>query len=142
MAQTKTYAPDMVVMNFGPSLITGFSSGSIITVEREVESFSKRVGAQGDTTRVRSANISGRVTIRLKQVADSNRILSSILNMDELFGSGKFPLYVADTGGSSLFSAAEAWIVKNPLVDFSDDESPREWIFDCSNLIMNHGSNR
>lgn len=141
MAQTKTYAPDQVVFNFGPNLITGFAAGSFITVEREVESFAKRVGAQGDTTRVRSANKSGRVTIRLKQVADSNQILSSILNLDEILGNGKYPLFVADVGGSSLFSAAEAWIVKNPSPEFADDESMREWMFDCSHLILNHGGN-
>jgi len=137
----KTYAPDSVVINFAGAILTGYAEGSFITVERETDGFNKVTGADGLTTRVKSANRSGSVTLTLAQSSDANAILSALQIADDLTRGGVFPLLVKDVSGNSLFTAEQAWIRKSANAEFSSDFTGRQWVIDCAEISMLHGGN-
>jgi hypothetical protein len=131
----QNYDPKRVVVTFKGVRLTGYMSGTFVSAERETQSFSKVVGAGGDVVRVRSRNRSGTATVTLQASSPSNDVLSGFLLEDELLGTGTGPLMVKDLNGTTILEAPEAWIQKPPDVEFGDDESSREWMFDCDELI-------
>lgn len=137
----KTYAPDSVVINFAGATLTGYAEGSFITIERETDAFNKVTGADGLTTRIKSSNRSGSITLSLAQSSDANAILSALQMADELTGDGIFPLLIKDVSGRSLFSAEQAWIRKSANAEFSSDFTGRQWVIDCAQISMLHGGN-
>jgi hypothetical protein len=136
MAQHATYDPGRVVLSFKGRNIVGFMDGTFVSAEREEDSWTKYVGSTGDTTRVRNRNMSGMVTITLHQSSPSNDDLYTFLAADERDGSGSGPLLVKDLGGRTIVQAEIAWIRKPPSVDFGDEVTGREWVFDCSEIDL------
>lgn len=137
MADFKNYDPDRISVTLNGKNITGFAAGTFVRVERETDSFTKKVGAKGDTTRVRSRNKSGMVTITLLAASPSNTLLNALLRQDEKFGTGYGELQVINLNGDVVCSAPNAWVKKFPNVEYGDDDSDREWVLECDNLDMN-----
>ncbi len=136
----KNYDPARVIFYFRGVLINGgYMDGTFISAERAEDGFSMHVGAAGDVTRVRNRNLSGTVTLTLQAAAAANDLLSAIAVEDELFGTGFGPLQVKDLNGNTLIECPVAWIRKVPTTDFADEESGREWAFDCANLFITAG---
>jgi hypothetical protein len=130
----KTYDPSQVAIIVGGYNITGFADGSFITVARNADAFALYVGTDGEGTRAKSNNKSGRITITLAQSSDSNAILSGIATLDELSNNGIVPLLIKDNSGLSLYAAETAWIVKTPDSEFGREVGSREWILETDNL--------
>ncbi len=136
MANFNNYDPLKVIVTLGPILFVGFVEGSMITVSRDNETFTKRTGAGGDVTRVRSHDRSGRVTVRLMQSSLTNDDLSARHRQDELLGTQYAPLMVKDLNGTTLMTAPNAWVVKPADIELAGNEaSDREWMIDCDELI-------
>jgi hypothetical protein len=140
MAQFANYDPGRVSVVWNGILITGFSSGTFVSAEREVETFTKDTGADGLVTRVRSRNKSGTVTLTLSPSSPANDLLSALHKQDEDFGTGYGELLIKDLNGTTLLSAEKSWIQKWPNVEQADEVSPREWMIDCAELEMYVGS--
>lgn len=136
MAQFHQYDPGQVVVNFKGIDLVAVMDGTFVNAERAEDAFSMQVGAGGDVTRVRSRNRSGAVTVTLQAASPANDLLSAVALDDELFGTGTGPLLVKDLFGNTLIDADTAWIRKLPAVEFADDASGREWVFDCAELSM------
>lgn len=132
----KNYDPGKIVVTFRGIRLVLFAEGTFVSVEREEDAFSKSVGADGNVTRVRNRNRSGSVTCTLQAESPINDILSAIAKEDELFGTGFGSIQVENLLGTTLVNAPTAWIRKLPTVEFSDEASTREWIFDCDTLDM------
>jgi len=132
----KTYDPSQVALIVGGFNITGFADGSFVTVARNADAFALYVGTDGEGTRAKSNNKSGRITITLAQSSDSNAILSGIASLDELSNNGVVPVLVKDSSGLSLYAAETAWIVKSPDSEFGKELGSREWIIETDNLAM------
>ncbi len=132
----KNYDPGRVVASFKGIQILGFMDGTFISGERAEDAFEMAVGAQGDVTRVRNRNRTGTVTMTLQAASPSNDLLSAQAILDELSGIGYGPLLVKDLNGLTVIEAPIAWIKKSPTVEFGDEASGREWIFDCADLIL------
>ena len=141
MANVETYSPKNVAVIVGGVAITGFAEGTFIVLEREVDSFTKVVGADGDVSRTANANKSGSCTITLKQTSDSNDVLSGILLADEITLRGQFPFLLKDTNGRTLAESPCGWIRRVPNSEFGSDQTNREWIVDLSELIVFTGGN-
>lgn len=128
-----TYSPGDVALSIGGNLITGFADGTFVSVEREVDAFTKVVGADGEVSRTKSANYSGMMTLTLLQTSDSNRILGSYLLDDELDSSGVFDVLLTDNNDNKIF-AGNGWIRKGPNVELASELSNREWVIDLDRI--------
>jgi len=133
MANVLTYKPGEVSVVFGGYELTGFADGTIVVVEREEDSFTKHVGADGEVSRTLNANQSGTVTLTLKQTSDSNRILGELLATDEDDGSGVAELIVKDNLTNKAF-AGEAWLQKPPNFERGKEQSDQVWTFACAKI--------
>jgi hypothetical protein len=139
----KTLDPNSVAVTFGINQLKGYADGTFIKVERNEDSFSLKIGADGEVARVRNANQSGRVTLTLLQTSASNAILAALLIADEVSPNGMsvLSLMVKDNQGNELFFAEEAWIVKPPAAEHSKEVTTREWVFECARIRMFSGGN-
>ena len=137
----KTFDPKQTSLIFGAKIISGFADGTYITVERNEQLFNLKVGVDGEATRAKSNNLSGKVTFVLMQSAQSNDDLSAIALADELSNSGVLPLLAKDGSGTSIFSALTAWLQKFPNAEFAKEASTRTWVIETDNLQMFIGGN-
>lgn len=137
----KTYDPSQLQIIVGGFQISGFADGSFVTVARNADAFALYMGTDGEGTRAKSNNKSGRITFTLAQSSDSNAILSGIAAADELANSGVIPVLVKDGSGISLYAAETAWIVKYPDSEFGREVGTREWILETDSLAVFVGGN-
>lgn len=131
------YSPTDVIGSWGEVLFTGFSDGTMFTVEYNEDAITVHTGAQGDKTAIVSADRGGTVTINLGQASPCNDLLSAaavVQRRDRVLIKKK--LIIKDTKGNTLIDAPEAWIKKEPSVEFGDDHSAREWVFEVAVLTM------
>jgi len=137
----RTYDPKLVVLTVAGTPIGGYADGTMITVNRESDAFTKYVGTQGVVSRAKSNDKSGSVTIFLAQTSPSNDVLSAIAKDDELSNNGVVPVVVKDIGGTSEHFGTFAWIRKVPESEYAREINAREWVLDASSLDQNVGSN-
>lgn len=139
----RTYDPSQVTIIFAGIPISGFADGTFVSVEQNEDSFTLQVGTDGEGTRSKTNNRSGRVTLTLMQSSASNDALAAIHSLDVLSpsGDGIGPLLIKDNSGRSLFSADAAWIVKPPTGEFGREATSREWIIETDHLILSYGGN-
>ena len=134
----RTYDPKQITVTFGPTIITDFAEGTFVKVARNGNAFEKQRGADGSVDRINKNALDFTVNFTLKQTSPINAVLSGVMLADQLSNSGTLPLVVKDLGGSTLFTAAQAWIAKDPDMEFGDTLGSREWTFEtgpAANLI-------
>lgn len=137
----KTYDPKQIILIVGGNQMSGFADGTFITVERIEDAFSMQVGVDGEGTRSKSNNRSGRVTFSLMQSSDSNQVLSALALADDVSNAGAVPLMVKDNNGDSLYIAETAWIKKVADSPFAREAGPREWVMETDVLVANVAGN-
>ena len=137
----KTYDPKQISVIVGGAIMSGYADGEFVTSERNEDAYSMAAGADGEVSRVKSNNKSGRITITLQQTSDSNTILTAFAAADELSNSGVVPVIIKDLKGVTLVSAARAWIVKYPATPFGKDVQNRAWVLETDELIEIIGGN-
>lgn len=131
--QFSNYSPDLIVITWGPVTLAGFADGTFVAAQRDEDAYTKKIGATGNTVRIRSLNLGGSVKVTLQQGALTNDELMTQYALDQSFNSFRtLPLMIKDLNGSTLLHAANAWIKKLPNVEFGKDLSNREWEFDCA----------
>lgn len=121
----KTYSPKDIVGTVGPCILRGFADGSMLTIARDVDAFGKVVGADGEVTRVESANKSGSLKVSLAQSSAANDELSVLA-----LSGACVPFALKDLGGTTVAFAANAWVRKMPDAEFGKDAGAREWTID------------
>lgn len=126
-------------MTFAGIVIYGYAEGTMISAERNTDTFTLKQGTQGDGTRVRSRDRSGKVTFNIQGPSSCNDLLSARIVLDELSGLGKGPLLIKYHGGTDLVTAANAWLTRPANLEYADDPSPREWVVEAHELKMNIG---
>lgn len=141
MAQVRTYAADEVRIVVGGALISGYADGTFVSVSRDEQAFNKITGADGTTSRSKSANKAGTITLILQQTSPSNDVLSAFMIADEQTNNGVVPVLVKDTSGRTLHFAASAWVQQMPDQDFSKDIEERQWVLDCAAIDSFVGGN-
>lgn len=136
-----TYSPKKVSLTVGSVLISGYMEGTFITVERDADSFTKLVGADGEVARSASVDKSGTITVTLMQTSDSNDLLSALAFADEATFTGKFPVMVKDANGTSKHISDTAWLVKPAMKEYGQEITGVEWTIQCANLTTHIGGN-
>lgn len=140
--KTLTYDPTAVLVTWGPLLLGGFADEAV-SVVRNNDTFTSKVGADGTVSRVRTADRSGLITVTLNNTSPSNAELSAIMIEDETItsGAGILPMIVKDMSGLSTYFAADAWIMKPPDTTLSKEITDRIWIFATGPLDIFIGGN-
>ena len=137
----KTYDPKQVQIIVGAHIVSGFAEDTLVTVNRTNDAFTLTMGADGEGTRAKSNDKSGTIQIELMQSSESNAYLSSLMIADEVSNSGLVPVLVKDTSGSSLHSAEQAYIQKQPDSAYGKTAQSRVWILVTDNLNTFIGGN-
>ena len=127
----KTYSPKKVVVTVKGIPLGGYTDGTFVEVDYTSDAFTIVTGADGESTFVENADVSGTITITLKASSDSNDILSSLHNQDRADLSGVFPVFIKDTTGRDTFVAAEGRIMKMATGTKSNDLDDRTWVIGC-----------
>lgn len=135
------YDPSNVSIIFGGIILSGYDDGTFVTIARNNDMFSLKMGADGIGARAKSSDRSGRVTATLLQTSPVNDQLSAIAIADELTGEGVLPLLVRDGSGTTVASGLSAWIVKMPDAEFGKDIGNRVWVFESDKLQIHVGGN-
>lgn len=143
-SDVKTYDSNQVIAVFGGVIMAdGREDGDFISIARNEEKYTLRVGADGEAARSRTNNNSTRVTVRLLNTSSANLALSALYNVGEAAGGNAnvFPLLIQDLSGNSLYVAEQAWIVQMPAINFGKEVGTVEWVFETPSLAMVHGGN-
>jgi hypothetical protein len=122
-----TYDPKAVIVSFGGVIISGYADGSFITIARNGEVFTKRRGSDGSIDRTNKNANDFLVTLTLMQTSSTNSVLTEIMSTDINTNGGVLPLIIFDLRGGLVFTAAQAWIQKDPDDEESDEAGNREW---------------
>jgi hypothetical protein len=136
----RNYSPDDVKCAFFGITITGFAEGTFIEIEREVDTFTKKVGALGDVARSRSLNKSGKITITVMDAHPINDLLATVISDDEFDGSQAGPFTMKDLFGNTEVRATNAWCMKVPKVTRAQASGNVVYVFEAASLFIKHGS--
>jgi hypothetical protein len=136
---SETYDPRATLLAIGGNIISGFADGSFISAKRNEDTWSLVVGAFGEVTRVRNRNTSGELTFTLQASSPSNDILSALIAVDELTGTGIVPCLLKDLLGTMLVSGERTFLKKPADVEVSKDLPNREWTLIFKNMDINPG---
>lgn len=137
----KNYAASDVQVIVGTRALRGKSEGTFVKVSRDEDSFTKKVGADGEVSRARTSNRSGKIEVTLDATSEDNAYLQALMNTDENTGNGIVPAKVMDQSGSYVAIAAEAWVMKPSDMEFGRDVKERTWTVECASLDMSGGGN-
>lgn len=139
----KNYDPTEVSVSFAGVVIQGYADGEFIRVEGASDDFSDVVGTDGEVSRSKTSDRRATVTFILMQTSSTNALLSAISNADRDApgGAGVGALFIRDRQGTSLYRAAEAWIIKPPNASFDRTPTSREWAIRCAKLQRADGGN-
>jgi len=133
------YDPAKLIVIFRTRRISGFGTGTYVTFEKTQNAFEFEVGGLGDVVRRRITDESGTVGLTLLQTAPSNGYLTESLALDIRTGRGFGPLLIRDLNGTTVASAAIAWVRKSARVELANTVSDREWMIDCARLRVHVG---
>lgn len=136
-----TYDPKQVSCIVGGKILSGFADGTFIVVERNEQAFNLKVGVDGEGTRAKSNNKSGKITITLMQSSASNDDLSAIAAADELSNAGVVPFYMKDNSGRSVCTALSSWIQKYANSEFAKETTTRQWVLETDDIEIFIGGN-
>lgn len=130
----KTYDPRGVVVIVGVAPMSGFADGTFVTVSRKNDAFSSVCGADGETSRAKSNDKRGEMSLTLLQTSLSNDILSAIALADEKQNAGVVPILIKDLSGITTYFSGAGWIRKVPASEYGKEVANREWVFELADM--------
>lgn len=137
----KTYDPQLYITTVAGIPIAGYADNAMVKWERNESLFDPYVGTQGEVSRAKNANRTGKCTITLAQTSPLNDFLSGIVQKDELTGKGIVPVATTDLGGTSKHVGAMCWIEKPAPANGEKKITPREWVFFVAHYDVWNGGN-
>lgn len=136
---SKTYRSSQVNISFGGVAITGYDDGTFLSIVYNNDFFTLQKGADGESLRSSSEDLSARVELTLLQGSEANDELSALFNADVIGDVGGLPFISKDNSGTTLHSATSMWIVKSPDVTRAKEGQPVTWVLETGRLLGNVG---
>jgi Protein of unknown function (DUF3277) len=136
------YDPKNVSVIVGGKIMSGFADGTFILAERNEQAFNLKVGVDGEGTRAKSNNLSGKVTITLMQSSSSNDVLSEYAIADQTANAGAVPIEIRDNQGTTVVAALTGWVQKFANMEDAKEVSTRVWVLETDELDMFIGGNK
>lgn len=127
MSSLRTYDPKKVNCIFAGTEITGWAEDDFIEVEPLGEGIKSVVGADGEVARSLDPDTRVKVTLKLTTASAANDMLTAQYQLDQSTGNGITPLLIKDLSGSTLLSAAQAWVTKMPKITKGKETGDVEW---------------
>jgi hypothetical protein len=122
-----TYDPKKVIVTLGGVPIGGYADSTFVQIDPNGETWTKKVGADGEVSRSLSNDNTHTVQITLKQMSLSNAYLRTVMSADKLTGLGMLPLSITDlTTGNARFWP-QAWISTDPSLGRAKEETDMQW---------------
>lgn len=116
------------VVNGG--VISGFAKGDgVVKVERNSDSYSWDVGADGRLSVYRSADRSAKITFKLAPNSESNTFLGALMDLQE----GGFPVFVPivigaqDIAQQDVFAGTKGVMLRPPGFERGATPGDQEW---------------
>lgn len=142
MASLLNYSPsDVSITIAGLYSVTGFAEGTFVRISKDTQQVTTVRAMDGTMSRIKSPDTGWKIEVTLAQSSSGNDILSTLWNVDKVTGMGKFPLFIRDGSGSTMFMAATAWIEEVPDIVFSNQLETRTWRFGATDVLVNIGGN-
>lgn len=138
----RTYSPvDVTILLAGFYQIGGFVEGSFVSISKDVQPYKTTRTSDGKVARTFISDDTYTITLSLASTSPANDILTKIYQVDEVSQLGKFPMFIKDSSGSSLFLAPTCWIKQVPDLEFSQKVSERTWVIQATQCVPNFGGN-
>ena len=137
-----SYDPKQVQVIVDGNPITGFADGTFVEVEFDEQQWNKVTGADGLTSRAKTNNYAGTITVTLLATSNGNDIMSALWNRDRRNNTGVVNVLIKDATGRTVWSSPQSWVQQMPTQGFSKDTEERAWVIDCANLAGNAGGNQ
>ncbi|ULO08934.1 DUF3277 family protein [Paenibacillus sp. 19GGS1-52] len=132
MSEAKTYDAMDVAVIVGGVFLTGFGE-DLVTVAKDEENFSTKVGAQGDVVRTKVNNPLGTITITLQSTSPQVPYLDGLANSSKIV-----PVSVVYSGTpKETNTATQAYLKKPSDREYGGEAGDREYEFQCLDLSMN-----
>lgn len=121
----RQWDPTKTISNIGGHTPRAFAEGSSIKVEFDTPKRSKHIGLDGQGRHIKSADRSGKVTVRMASYSPSNAAFIALDLVDI-----PFPIAIVDkaSNGDSFF-AKSCTLTQDPPLEFSDGETGVEYVF-------------
>lgn len=130
MFTQSVYSFKDVICLVGGIPITGFSAADdCIIVKRRSDVITATVGADGEATVSKSADLSVDITLKLLGTSASNSVIQSFLTTSDTLATVIVPLQIQNLSGLDMCSCLGAVISKQPDLQFGANISDREWGF-------------
>ncbi|AIQ63315.1 hypothetical protein PSTEL_09675 [Paenibacillus stellifer] len=130
--EVKTYDANDVTVTVGGIYLTGFSE-DLVTVSKDEEGVSTKVGAQGDVAVSKVNNPLGTISVTLLQTSPQVAYLNKLARSGQMV-----PVSVIYSGDPKEVSTANEAIVKKPADrEYSAEVGDRSFEFQCLDLDMN-----
>ena len=137
-----TYDPSSVVIYLADViLVEDVMDGTFIQITKDTQTFTSTTSTDGQVYRKRNSNDNYTVSITLSSTSKTSRILQYFLIADVTTSVAKFPLFIKNTGGSTLFHATTCWIENQPDVVFSQQVVPMVWTIKATGCTLVYGDN-
>jgi len=145
-----TYSPNQVAVIISQDStgvthrVQGFSEDSMVSIERNMETFSLFTSADDLNCRIANVNTSATVTIDLMRTSASNDILSQLYENDRqtLDSSGLFNITITDLSGRSVYFSDQAYIASYPSSSFANSMTINTWTLHLPKTTMFLGGNQ
>lgn len=123
----RTYDPAKVNVIFAGTELTGLSEDDFVEIEPLGEGIKSVSGPDGEVARSLDPDSRVKVTIKLTSASAGNDTLTAQYKLDQSTGSGIAPLLIKDLSGTTLLSAAQAWVTKLPKTTKGKEVGTIEW---------------
>lgn len=138
----RSYSPtDVEILLAGFYKVNGFVEGSFIKISKDTDPYKTVRTSDGQVARVFVKDDTYTITLKLASTSPTNDLLTKIYQTDSLTQFAKFPLFIKDSLGSSLFLAPTCWVKEVPDLEFSDSVTERTWVIQATQCIPNFGGN-
>jgi len=138
----RSYSPtDVSVLLAGFLQVDGFVDGTFITISKDVQPYKTRRVADGSVARTYINDATYTIELVLASTSPTNDVLTKLYQLDAITQYGKFPFFLKDELGTSLFIAPTCWIKEIPDLSFSNGVEQRVWRIQASQGGFNIGGN-
>lgn len=134
------YSSAKVIVTFGGKVATGLADGDFFKVTFADDFINRTMGTDGLGALSLSYNESADFELSLLASSPFNDYLSAVFQ-DQRNGILGLPLLARDTGGTSLHTAAQAYITKMPDKTYSRNVATIVWALGTTNCVSFIGSN-
>lgn len=145
MTQIATWDASQLAMSLGNIQIdSGFGADSMAEVTADQKDWELHTGQDGSMTRYKILASSAHVKITLGQSSIVNDVLSAarILDKSTPGGAGLSAFQLKDVNGTTLVTAAHAYIEGPPNGDLAVEVKEREWTIVLMDAIIFWGGNK